>query len=93
MIGLGDEYTSRSGGIPVGTEARHSDLAERLIPGQQPVMAMQSGSVMSVGEVVQPWHYVTFLEALESITGIEGEWDVGSGPGARAIFGDLEPPQ
>ena len=86
IFGLGDEYpaadtaTSRN----VGDEVAHSDLAERLIPGQQPVVAHHNESVMSNGEVLEPHHYVTFLEALGEMTGTT-DWDIRpatpSGPG------------
>ena len=42
----------------------HSALAEKLIPGQQPILAHHSEDIMSNGEVVRPHHYVTFLEVL-----------------------------
>src|SRR5262249_22917758 len=56
ILGLGDEYptadatppTSR----PVGTPVAHSALAQRLIPGQQPIVAHHDESIMSNGEVV-----------------------------------------
>jgi outer membrane protein OmpA-like peptidoglycan-associated protein len=77
MFGLGDEYPTADGGSrDVGTPARHSALAERLIPGQQPILARHDESIMSNGEVVRPHHYVTFLEVLGTMTGTEGEWDV-----------------
>ena len=49
---------------PVGTPVAHSALAQRLIPGQQPILAHHDESIMSNGEEVRPYHYVTFLEAL-----------------------------
>jgi outer membrane protein OmpA-like peptidoglycan-associated protein len=77
MLGLGDEYpTSDTGSRPVGTPVAHSPLAERLIPGQQPILARHDESIMSVGEEVRPHHYVTFLEVLGKMTDTEGEWDI-----------------
>jgi outer membrane protein OmpA-like peptidoglycan-associated protein len=77
IFGLGDEYPSAdTGSRTVGTEVAHSDLAERLIPGQEPVVAHHSENIMSNGELVQPHHYVTFLEALGQMSDSEGKWDV-----------------
>ena len=69
--------TSRTVGAPVA----HSALAERLIPGQQPILAHDSDNIMSAGETIRPHHYVTFLEVLGVMTDTEGEWDVRPGPG------------
>ena len=44
-----------------------------LIPGQQPILAHHNEDIMSSGEVVQPHHYVTFLEVLGVMTGSPGE--------------------
>jgi outer membrane protein OmpA-like peptidoglycan-associated protein len=89
ILGLGDEYptadatppTSR----PVGTPVAHSALAQRLIPGQQPILARHDESIMSNGEQVRPYHYVTFLEALGTITGVAGAWDIRPGPGPGGL--------
>jgi outer membrane protein OmpA-like peptidoglycan-associated protein len=88
MIGLDDEYPAADGAASrtVGQEVQHSDLAENLIPGQQPILAHHSENVMSNGEVVRPHHYVTFLEALGQMTSSANQWDVGpavpsAGPG------------
>jgi outer membrane protein OmpA-like peptidoglycan-associated protein len=85
MFGLGDEYPTPDGGSrDVGTRVAHSALAERLIPGQQPILAHHSDDIMSNGEAVRPHHYVTFLEVLGTMTGTEGTWDirpVSAGPG------------
>jgi outer membrane protein OmpA-like peptidoglycan-associated protein len=77
MFGLGDEYpTADAGSRPVGTPVAHSALAEKLIPGQEPILARHNDNIMSNGEVVRPHHYVTFLEVLGAMTGTEGTWDV-----------------
>ena len=77
MFGLQDEYPTPDGGTrDVGTPVAHSALAERLIPGQQPILAHHNEDIMSNGEVVRPHHYVTFLEVLGVMTGTEGTWDV-----------------
>ena len=93
MLGLGDEYpTADAGARPVGTRAAHSALAERLIPGQQPIVATHNESIMSTGENIQPHHYVTFLEVLGTMTGTEGEWDVKPGPARGRGPGDFPAP-
>lgn len=77
MFGLGDEYPTPDGGSrDVGTPVAHSALAQRLIPGQQPILAHHSDNIMSNGEAVRPHHYVTFLEVLGTMTGTEGTWDI-----------------
>lgn len=74
-----------SEGRVVGTPVAHSALAQRLIPGQQPIVAHHDESIMSNGELVRPHHYVTFLEALGNMTGTTGQWGIrpGPGPGGR----------
>jgi outer membrane protein OmpA-like peptidoglycan-associated protein len=86
MFGLGDEYPTPDGGSrDVGTPVAHSALAEKLIPGQQPILAHHSEDIMSNGEVVRPHHYVTFMEVLGKMSDTEGTWDIrpapASGPG------------
>ena len=85
MLGLGDEYPTPDGGSrDVGTPVAHSALAQSLIPGQQPILAHHSDNIMSNGEAVQPYHYVTFLEVLGTMTATTGTWDIrpaAAGPG------------
>lgn len=77
IFGLGDEYpTSDTGSRPVGTEVAHSELAQELIPGQEPIVAHHNENIMSNSEMVRPHHYVTFLEALGTMTDTLGKWDV-----------------
>jgi outer membrane protein OmpA-like peptidoglycan-associated protein len=77
MFGLQDEYPTPDGGTrDVGTPVAHSALAERLIPGQQPILAHHDEDIMANGELVRPHHYVTFLEVLGAMTGTEGTWDI-----------------
>jgi hypothetical protein len=89
ILGLGDEYPTADATPatrrPVGTPVAHSALAQRLIPGQQPILAHHDESIMSNGEEVRPYHYVTFLEALGNMTGTTGTWGIrpGPGPGGR----------
>lgn len=82
IFGLADEYPTQDGGSrDVGTEADHSDLAENLGLTADPVVAHHSDSIMSNGEVVEPYHYCTFLEALGTMTNTTGQWEAGPGPG------------
>lgn len=87
ILGLGDEYPTADGATkrPVGTPVAHSALAQKVIPGQQPIVAHHDESIMSNGEEVRPYHYATFLEALGTLTGVTTGWDLrpGPGPGAR----------
>ena len=92
ILGNADEYptpdpvnpTDPPGDRPVGGRPSHSALAERLIPGQQPVRAHHSDNIMANGEVVRPHHYVAFLEALGKMTGTLGQWDIAPAAGAGA---------
>jgi hypothetical protein len=49
---------------------------------------------MSTGEAVKPYHYVTFLEALGTVTGTTGTWGIRPGPGGpgRQGPGDFPAP-
>jgi outer membrane protein OmpA-like peptidoglycan-associated protein len=85
ILGLDDEYPTADAtpapSRPVGTPVDHSALAQKLIPGQQPIVAHHDESIMSNGEQVRPYHYVTFLEALGNMTGTTGTWGIQPGPG------------
>lgn len=81
MFGLGDEYPGNSRAL--GTPVAHSALAQKLIPGQQPILAGHNDNIMSVGQTIQPYHYVTFLEALTVMTKVT-DWKIGPGPGGTA---------
>jgi len=77
VIGLGDEYPTPDGGRrDVGQAVRHSPLAQQLGVTSAPILASDNDAIMSVGEVVAPRHYITFLEALGDVTGTAGEWEV-----------------
>lgn len=95
MLGLDDEYpsadpataTSPPGERPVGGPPSHAPLVQALMPGQKPVVAHHSENVMSNGEMVRPHHYVTFLEALGTVTGTTGQWDIApAGPRGPGDF-------
>lgn len=67
MIGLGDEYLDKKSNRKDGDDVRHTKLASKLFPNFV-CKAHDGNSVMSRGSVIGPEHYVTFLEALISIT-------------------------
>ncbi|WP_217922982.1 OmpA family protein [Miltoncostaea oceani] len=100
MLGLDDEYPTEDPAVPggpatarpVGARPDHSALAERLIPGQQPIQAHHDESIMSNGDEVRPYHYVTFLEALGTITGTTGTWGVRPAPPKVTGPGDFPVP-
>jgi hypothetical protein len=91
MFGLDDEYTG-SGAYAPGRKTEHTALAAKY--GEKGVMHAKSDSIMSEGSVVRRQHYVTFLDALKVVSGIE-EWDFGK---ARKVEppspkGDFEIPE
>jgi hypothetical protein len=83
FLQLGDEYPEKEKGRPAGKEVDHSKRVEDTVPGYKdnPILATHSDSIMSVGNVVRPYHYVTFLEVLGKMTTTVGEWDVRPAPG------------
>lgn len=86
ILGLGDEYPEVNipKGInrPEGAKTTHTDLAVSL--GQRRVVAEYSEAIMSVGDLVEPHHYVTFLQALQKVTKVH-EWGIGPGPDQPAV--------
>jgi outer membrane protein OmpA-like peptidoglycan-associated protein len=87
IFGLGDEYPSADGEArEVGKPVAHSDLAVAEGLSADPVLAHHSDSIMSNGEVVQPWHYATFMEVLASMTGTPGQWAAGPATAGRGDF-------
>jgi hypothetical protein len=73
MFGLDDEYTG-TGAYAPGKKTEHTDLAAGA--GQAGAMHAKSDSIMSEGSKVRPQHYVTFLDALKVVSGMN-EWDFG----------------
>jgi Metallo-peptidase family M12B Reprolysin-like len=73
MFGLDDEYTG-SGAYAAGKTTEHTKFAAKV--GEKGVLHAKSDSIMSEGSVVRRQHYVTFLDALKVVSGIE-EWDFG----------------
>jgi hypothetical protein len=74
MFGLDDEYTG-SGAYAAGKTTEHTKFAAKA--GEKGVLHAKSDSIMSEGSVVRRQHYVTFLDALKVVSGIE-EWDFGT---------------
>ena len=74
MFGLDDEYTG-AGAYAPGKKTEHTDFAAKV--GEKGVLHAKSDSIMSEGSVVRRQHYVTFLDALKVVSGIE-EWTFGT---------------
>jgi hypothetical protein len=75
MLGLDDEYASPAGGISPGAGTPGTigqPVAHGTLPpmggGVQPAVSENNDNIMSVGNVVRPQHYITFLEALNGVT-------------------------
>lgn len=64
MIGLGDEYEGKA-------TPRHS--ASFQAAGGEEIATGDDDRIMSGGETVLAEHYITFLEAIRTVTGVE-EW-------------------
>ena len=88
MFGLDDEYASPplgtspgtgTGGERIGGVPLHGQppLAGRGIP---PARFQNDDGIMSIGNVVEPQHYVTFLDALNRVTTPEAFKYGGAGP-------------
>ncbi|MBI5876485.1 MAG: OmpA family protein [Chloroflexi bacterium] len=91
MFGLGDEYASPAGGFApgagtpgtIGQPAQHGALASAMGGGVQGAVYENNDNIMSVGNVVRPQHYATFLEALNAVATPEA-FEYG-GPGRRPL--------
>jgi len=76
MFGLRDEYASPAGGISpgagtggaIGSPVGHGALSAAMGGGVQTAVFENNDNIMSVGNVVRPQHYATFLEALNAVT-------------------------
>jgi hypothetical protein len=75
MFGLDDEYSSPAGGIAPGAGTPGTigqPVAHGALPpmggGIQPAVSENNDNIMSVGNVVRPQHYITFLEALNTVS-------------------------
>ncbi len=75
MLGLGDENTDDD--WPDGSELASVDYAGLILwYFGEVILRHDDDGIMSRGSVVEPYHYVTFLEALEELSG-SAEWAVG----------------
>jgi outer membrane protein OmpA-like peptidoglycan-associated protein len=99
MFGLDDEYASPPGGIApgagtpgtIGTRTAHGNLPA-MGGGVQPAVFENNDNIMSVGNVVRPQHYVTFLEALNAVTTPE-RFHYGGEGHSPTVIPDLIGPQ
>ena len=74
MFGLDDEYTSSNAKYGAGMKTEHTDFAEKA--GFKGAQHARSDSIMSGGTNVKAQHYVTFLDALKMVSGMQ-EWEYG----------------
>jgi hypothetical protein len=80
MFGLADEYTAPFTSTSAGTLGNQSDPGLGQAQGLPAAVDENTDSMMSVGNVVKPQHYATFLEALKHISTIQ-EWEMGTPTG------------
>lgn len=74
MLGLGDEASDIDG--QVGEAVRSADYAALVNWYTGYVLdRVDDENIMSRGDVVRPWHYAPFLQALEAIT-CSAEWRI-----------------
>ena len=93
MFGLDDEYASPPGGIApgagtpgqIGTPVAHSAISGAMGGGVQAAVFENNDNIMSVGNVVRPQHYATFLEGLNLVTAPEHFHYGGAGHSPTAI--------
>ena len=93
MFGLDDEYASPPGGISpgagtpgqIGTPVGHGPLSGAMGGGVQAAVFENNDNIMSVGNVVRPQHYATFLEGLNLVTAPERFHYGGAGHSPTAI--------
>ena len=93
MFGLDDEYASPPGGISpgagtpgqIGTPVAHGPLSGAMGGGVQTAVFENNDNIMSVGNVVRPQHYATFLEGLNLVTTPERFHYGGAGHSPTAI--------
>jgi outer membrane protein OmpA-like peptidoglycan-associated protein len=93
MFGLDDEYASPPGGIApgagtpgqIGTPVAHSAISGAMGGGVQAAVFENNDNIMSVGNVVRPQHYATFLEGLNLVAAPERFHYGGAGHSPTAI--------
>lgn len=79
MFGLDDEYASPPGGISpgagtpgqIGTPVAHGALSGAMGGGVPAAVFENNDNIMSVGNVIKPQHYATFLEGLNNVAAPE----------------------
>lgn len=74
MFGLDDEYVG-SGAYGPGKDTEHTEFAKK-VGGFTGIQHARSDAIMSGGMKVMTHHYVTFLDALRLVTGMD-DWDFG----------------
>ncbi len=97
MFGLGDEYSSPTGGFApgagtpgnIGAPVAHTGLAAAMGNGVAPAVSENNDNIMSVGNVVRPQHYSTFFEALTNVTAPQAWQYGGAGLAPKAGIPDL----
>ena len=80
MFGLDDEYDQQFGATRPAAGGALADTTLGTSQGLPGPVAENTDSIMSVGAAVKPQHYMTFLEALKHVTGMQ-EWTLGPAPG------------
>ena len=73
MFGLDDEYPGANK-YGAGKKTEHTDFAAK--EGFTGVQHARSDGIMGSGRNVRPHHYVTFLDALKQVSGID-DWEYG----------------
>ena len=80
MFGLDDEYASPVGGVSdagagtpgtIGDPVDHTPLSTAMGPGMPGAVVENNDNIMSVGNVIRPQHYSTFLEGLNRVAAPE----------------------
>jgi hypothetical protein len=77
MFGFADEYTAPFTSVSVATAGNQVDPGLGQAQGLPAAVAENSDSIMSMGNVVKPQHYATFLEGLKHVTAMK-EWELGT---------------
>jgi hypothetical protein len=80
MFGLDDEYASPAGGVSdtgagtpgvIGEPTDHTPLSTAMGGGVPGAVVENNDNIMSVGNVIRPQHYSTFLEGLNRVAAPE----------------------
>ncbi len=92
MFGLDDEYDQQFGATRPAAGGALADTTLGTSQGLPGPVAENTDSIMSVGAAVKPQHYMTFLEALKHVTGMQ-EWALGPATGVLPPGVDGPSPQ